>query len=562
MKRVRGFTIVELLVVVAVIGVLATISVVGFVQYQATQRDSERAAKATVIAEALEKYYEEHGEYPSCSTLSGNSQTVVGTGGPLQGVESATLLTPQAGSGTTNSITCSDLTSVSGSDIFAFVGDGSTTCQSGNSCLTYTIKYKKESDGTIASITSRRQTNINTSGAITLSGNAAGLSIINLTWTNVANASGYRLQRAPDPSFTTGVATSTPTSPSLVVNFLAVGTTYYFRVQATSASGNGSWSNTLSVTTQALAAPVLTATAISSSQIDLSWPDINYEDSYLLQYTTNGSSWSTPTPTPFTLAVNATSRSVTGLSAGTPYYFRLQGQKTENSSVYIGPWSADATATTVVPAPASITATTNSATQITVSWASVAVASSYRLEYSTSSSFTSPTPITGLTTTSRQVSSLNQGVTYYFRVFALVGSTSSAASPSANATTTVNTPSAPSITAYRPNAVRTYAAGDWVAWIDSPASGNWYYAYASASSSCPSGTSATWQFNSRYNSPATTYTTSNTSTATWYMVQPSNGYSIKFGARYFCSGPNANSSWSSWSESCAANPGSTVTCTY
>ena len=77
MRRARGFTIIEILIVVGIIGILATIGFIGFGRYQADTRDSERSSKATIIIEALEKYYDKNGEYPSCGALTGDPQTVI-----------------------------------------------------------------------------------------------------------------------------------------------------------------------------------------------------------------------------------------------------------------------------------------------------------------------------------------------------------------------------------------------------------------------------------------------------------------------------------------------------
>lgn len=48
---------------IAVIGILATITVVGFGRYQADGRDTQRASDASIIVEHLEKYYRANGEY-------------------------------------------------------------------------------------------------------------------------------------------------------------------------------------------------------------------------------------------------------------------------------------------------------------------------------------------------------------------------------------------------------------------------------------------------------------------------------------------------------------------
>lgn len=66
----RGFTIVELLIVIVVIAILATISIVAYNGVQDRARDSQRLQDVKTIAKALEMYYADHGQFPfgGCSS--------------------------------------------------------------------------------------------------------------------------------------------------------------------------------------------------------------------------------------------------------------------------------------------------------------------------------------------------------------------------------------------------------------------------------------------------------------------------------------------------------------
>ncbi|MGB3945999.1 MAG: type II secretion system protein [Candidatus Saccharimonadales bacterium] len=67
----RGFTIVELLIVIVVIGVLAAITVIAFSGIQNKARDSGRLADMKTIIKALETYKTNNGIYPDeVSTLN------------------------------------------------------------------------------------------------------------------------------------------------------------------------------------------------------------------------------------------------------------------------------------------------------------------------------------------------------------------------------------------------------------------------------------------------------------------------------------------------------------
>jgi len=60
-----GFTLVELLVVMAIIGILATVILGGFRSSQRRSRDAQRKSDLKQIANALEMFYSDYERYPS-----------------------------------------------------------------------------------------------------------------------------------------------------------------------------------------------------------------------------------------------------------------------------------------------------------------------------------------------------------------------------------------------------------------------------------------------------------------------------------------------------------------
>ncbi len=69
--RKRGFTIVELLIVIVVIAVLAAITVTAFRGIQGRARDSKRAADAKSIVKSLEAHRAVNGIFPQETPTSG-----------------------------------------------------------------------------------------------------------------------------------------------------------------------------------------------------------------------------------------------------------------------------------------------------------------------------------------------------------------------------------------------------------------------------------------------------------------------------------------------------------
>ncbi len=539
-KLTWGFTLVELIVVIATIGILATISVIGLSRYQADTRDARRVASVSVISEALEKYYDANGEYPSCSSIKAPAATLTTT--TLNGVDQTALVAPQAAPAIDNSLQCTsdgNSLSVNGTDFFEYTGDNSVACNGTVSCLQYSLKYKEESTGSIKTVSSRRNTSIATSGAATLSASTTSFTNVNLSWTTVQNASAYVLQVSTASSFPNDSSTQTVSGingTTYNATGLTAGVSYFFRVRSDALSSTGNWSNTLPVTTLTLGAPgSCSATANSSSQITAGCNTVANASTYDVDYSTSSTFASGVVST---TNLSTPSYVASGLATGTQYSFRIRAV----APTYTGPWSSTFNATTTVPTPTGLALAVNSSSQITATWTAVSVATSYSIDYSINSNFTSSTTINNISGTSRVVTGLQQGRTWYFRVSANVGSVPSAPSAGVSATTTLDTPNSLSFGAARPAGVYSTGNSNWLPGQNfSEGSGNYYYAYGSVSGGCPSGSSMAVWMRGRYNSPTTWYSANWTYQPTWVIISPTSGYQAIFEAYARCDGPNTSS---------------------
>lgn len=70
-KRTQGFTIVELLIVIVVIGILALLVITTYSGIQAKARNSQRQTDVASIQTQLEAFYSQNGYYPSLTDING-----------------------------------------------------------------------------------------------------------------------------------------------------------------------------------------------------------------------------------------------------------------------------------------------------------------------------------------------------------------------------------------------------------------------------------------------------------------------------------------------------------
>lgn len=357
MKMRSGFTLVELVIVIVVVAILATLTTLGLTGYRNDANDARAESNVSTLAEALEKYYEKHGDYPSCGALTGSPEEV--TSSVLPGLDQSALIAPGAPAGTKNSIRCGQTLAATGENFIQYTGDGSQECNGSGSCLSYSLRYRKDADKAIVAVESRHAAVIATSGTPVISASTTGFSSISTSWTATPNANNYSVQRATNAAFTAGLSTKTVSATATTTSFdsLSTGVTYYFRVKATRTGDETAWSNTAQATTDNLSAPALTATASSSTAMATAWNAVSLAQSYQVQQSTSSSFTS---PESYTITTRA--QNYSALTQGGRYYYRVRAIANNSGTAVNGPWSSTVNQTTTVNTPSAPVMTSQNGT--------------------------------------------------------------------------------------------------------------------------------------------------------------------------------------------------------
>ena len=134
----KGFTIVELLIVIVVIGILAALVLNTFAGAQKRARDTERVADMGALATQLEVYYNDKAAYPQWSQI--NTAALAKTAFP--GLDVGALNAPS------NNVDF-DLTNAASGAISeygyqAFESNGTTVCAANDACAKFTLTFQKE----------------------------------------------------------------------------------------------------------------------------------------------------------------------------------------------------------------------------------------------------------------------------------------------------------------------------------------------------------------------------------------------------------------------------------
>lgn len=78
MNAQKGFTLIELMIVVAIIGILAAIAIPAYQNYTKRSHVSEGLSLASGAKAAVTEYYSSKGEWPTTNTEAGISSTITG----------------------------------------------------------------------------------------------------------------------------------------------------------------------------------------------------------------------------------------------------------------------------------------------------------------------------------------------------------------------------------------------------------------------------------------------------------------------------------------------------
>lgn len=194
--------------------------------------------------------------------------------------------------------------------------------------MKWVLKYRYEADGSIHSIASRHNTDIATSGGLQLTLGSPGFDSIPVNWNDLPNALNYTLQIDTSSAFSSPTS-QTLDSTSYTQTGLPVNSTRYFRVKASSGTGDSGWSNVVVGTTKSLNAPNVTAAVQSPTSINVSWPAVLNANSYSIDCSTDNTNWINCVP-----SLTATNYTFNGLAQGMPYYYRVKAVNGPFSSPY------------------------------------------------------------------------------------------------------------------------------------------------------------------------------------------------------------------------------------
>jgi prepilin-type N-terminal cleavage/methylation domain-containing protein len=138
-SKQKGFTIVELLIVIVVIGILAALVLNTFAGVQQRARDTERQTDITALATQLEVYYNDNGTYPAFSQID----TAAEAAAAFPGIDAGALEAPGQGF----SLVAAEAANANQYGYQTTPTDCLGT--SASPCTSFVLSYRKEGDNSL-----------------------------------------------------------------------------------------------------------------------------------------------------------------------------------------------------------------------------------------------------------------------------------------------------------------------------------------------------------------------------------------------------------------------------
>lgn len=135
-RKESGFTIVELLIVIVVIGILAALVVTTFSGIQKKARDSERQTDIRAVHSQLEAYQAQNGKYPTLANV--NLDSFVTTN--LKGLDLQALQDPKGAN--------NDLAAAAAANVYSYAVTPNNCDNATIDCTGYTLTATLEGGGT------------------------------------------------------------------------------------------------------------------------------------------------------------------------------------------------------------------------------------------------------------------------------------------------------------------------------------------------------------------------------------------------------------------------------
>jgi prepilin-type N-terminal cleavage/methylation domain-containing protein len=208
----QGFTIVELIVVIAIIAILAAITVIGYGAWQGQIKESRVQSDLANAASSMHDARNFGNGYPASipSTFSASEDVSV----TLFEYSTETF--------------CIDGVSQSDDTIIYYIDQNSGGTALSGTCAT------------------RPSTTVPTAPANVVMNSFSGATGIDITWNVVAGATSYIAQCASDPAFVYPIGQQVATATnSASFTGLTLGSSFYCRVKGVNAIGSGPWSTSL-----------------------------------------------------------------------------------------------------------------------------------------------------------------------------------------------------------------------------------------------------------------------------------------------------------------------------